>query len=152
MLYYKEGECNLVIDHNTLKKKNPLIKPFWECEKYIQDCFCEGKEINWDLISSYYELPEWFIEEYSDKFDWQRLTRWQKFDENTLRIFQDRIVWDLLNPNEYDIDFLREMSDKFAFRFYQLKTILQNEFGEKETYDPLVISIRKQQWLKENKI
>ena len=30
-------------------------------------------------------------------------------------------------------------------------TILQNEFGEKETYDPLVISIRKQQWLKEKK-
>ena len=44
------------------------------------------------------------------------------------------------------------MNDKFAFRFYQLKIILQNEFGEKETYDPLVISIRKQQWLKENKI
>ena len=149
MLYYKEGEYTLIIDCNTLKKKNPLMKPFWECEKYIQERFCKGEEVEWDWVSSSYELPDWFIEEYSDKLDWQRLTRWQNFDENSLRMFQDRIIWKLLNPNEYDIDILREFGDRFAFRFYQLITILQNEFGEKETYDPLVISIRKQQWLKE---
>ena len=149
MLYYKEGEYTLIIDCNTLKKKNPLMKPFWECQDYIQKCFREGNEIEWDWVSSSYELPDWFIEEYSDKLDWQRLTRWQNFDENSLRMFQDRIIWKLLNPNEYDIDILREFRDRFAFRFYQLITILQNEFGEKETYDPLVISIRKQQWLKE---
>lgn len=140
----------MIIDDNTFKKKNPFQMPFWQCQDYLRKCYIENTPIQWDRIAMYFELPNWFIEINMDKLDWRTLTRWQRFDESTLRYFQNYIRWEQLNPHDFGIDFLREFQHKFKFQHFNLqdpKAI--REFGD-ERYDKQISRIEKTKWLREH--
>lgn len=140
----------MIIDSDTLKKRNPLQMPFWQCQEYMRKCFTEGKPVQWTTIAMSYELPNWFIELNMDNLDWRSLTLWQKFDESTLRYFQDYIHWEQLHPQDFSIDFLREFSNKFKFKHFILQDPkVIREFGD-EKYDKQISRIEKEKWLREH--
>lgn len=106
----------MIFDYNRLKKKNPLQKDFYECQKYIEYCFFNGKTIDWDFLSGAYELPDWFIIQHENYLNWKNLTKYQDWTEEKIRSFQDLIEWECLDTCDYSLNFLREFKDRINIK------------------------------------
>ncbi len=125
------------------------LNSFDKCLKYIKKCKRTGETVQWNIVSFAYALTLDFIIEYQDELDWYYLSSDQKLDENTVRLFQDRIKWDRLDPNRYSKEFLREFRDRFKFKQWCLKDEFKDEFGDPEVYDQFFYQIKARRWLKE---
>lgn len=123
---------------------------FKECKKFIKKCERKGISIQWSFIATSFELPIEFILEHENELDFDYLYRYQHWDENTLRIFQDKIPWNQVDPNVHSKEFCREFKDKFKFGFWFLSDDLQKEFGDPENYDTFWVKLKNRKWLEEN--
>ena len=123
------------------------LNSFDNCLKYIEKCKKTGEPVEWNIVSFAYALTLDFIIEYQDELDWYYLSSDQRLDEDIVRLFQDRIKWDRLDPNRYNKEFLREFGDKFKFKQWCLKDEFKDEFGDPETYDQFFYKIKAREWL-----
>ncbi len=127
-----------------------MLGSFEECKDFMKRSLQQTGYIQWGFVSTSYKLPLEFILEHEEDLDFNYLYRSQKWDEETLRIFQDKIPWSQVDPNEHSKEFLREFKDKFKFGHYFLRDIYQKEFGNPENYDDFFSRLQKLKWLKDN--
>lgn len=119
----------MVFDANMLKKRNPLLQPFYNCEEYLYGCFKNGYDINWDYISQHFELPNWFIAKNKDKLNWYAMTLRQNWTEEDVREFKDYIIWNGIQDTDWlSREFIREFANELNLKHRRLRKELNNEF------------------------
>lgn len=126
----------MIFDSDTLIKQNPFSFPFYNCQRYIQDCFIDGKKPDWKYISGNFDLPNWFIRQNIDKLDWETITWKQTLTINDMREFKDYIKWDVFN-----------ISEKLQQRFLENDNFVR-EFKNKLNMKKLRWKINKHEYLR----
>lgn len=127
-----------------------MLGSFEECKDFMKRSLQQTGYIQWNFISTSYKLPLEFVLEHENDLDFDYLYRSQHWDEETLRIFQDKIPWSQVDPNEHSKEFLREFKDKIEFGHWFLKNLFQKEFGD-EKYDEQISNIEKRLWWEKHK-
>lgn len=96
---------------------------------YLKECKRHNWPIEWDFISSGYDLPDWYITEHIKELHWDRLTYYQYWTEDRIRMFKNYIVWQCLEIPDVSINFIREFQDYLDLKHRRLRKDLKNEFN-----------------------
>lgn len=96
---------------------------------YLKESKRHNWPIEWDFISSSYDLPDWYIIEHINELHWDRLTYYQYWTEDRIRMFKNYIVWQCLEIPDVSINFIREFQDYLDLKHRRLRKDLKNEFN-----------------------
>jgi len=81
-------------------------------DELIIDVF--KKDIDWNYISVYLKLSEYFINYFYDKVEWWNISVHQKLSEKFIEKFQDKVQWEFIINNQ-------KLSQEFIFKFWDTK-------------------------------
>lgn len=56
-----------------------------------------GNIIGWNILSIYYDLPEWFIEKWATKLNWADIAREQILSESFIEKFSFKLNWEIIS-------------------------------------------------------
>lgn len=88
----------------------------------------ERDEYFWNIYSEAAMTKE-FIEEFSDKINWQTICLTKNLSEDFIREFQDKVDWKLVSIyQKLSEDFIREFQDKVDWTLCFLYQILSDKF------------------------
>jgi hypothetical protein len=93
--------------------------------KYLIKLIESGKHIDWFYISIHRNLPEEFIEKYSDKIsdkiNWDYVGREQKLSLKFMKKYANKLNWYYISYHQkLPIVFIKEFSDKIYFNYIPL--------------------------------
>jgi len=92
-------------------------------KNYINDIRKDPNSINWDFLSYFYILSEYFIIEFQDKVCWYYISLNQKLSEEFIIKFKDKIIWNMISEYQKLSDnFIRENISKL-----NKKNLLKNK-------------------------
>ena len=70
-------------------------------------------KVDWDKISKYQKLSEEFIREFKDQVNWSGISIYQKLSEELIREFKDQVDWSYISKyQKLSEEFIREFKDK----------------------------------------
>jgi hypothetical protein len=70
-------------------------------------------KVDWSRISKFQKLSEGFIREFKDKVDWFWISKFQNLSEGFIRKFKDKVNWYCISKyQKLSEDFIREFKDK----------------------------------------
>lgn len=95
----------------------------------------DGESYDWTFLSTYFALPEFFMEEFASELDWEAVSVYQPMAQSFMRNFKEDIIWKEATLTQHmDEDFIEEMKDFIDFDVLFYSRVLSREFLEKHIH------------------
>ena len=105
---------------------------FEDLNKQLNLNYKSNNDINWKVISYYYNLSEDFINKYNDKVDWNNISKYQKLSEQFIEKYKNKINWNYISVFQIlSENFIEKYYDKVDWYYISMYQTLSESFIEK---------------------